>query len=218
MVRFLNGYSPPAVTGLRFNIVQSVYHRFYTPLTNLLFIPCGGVYKARREVLDKLETNDGSRILETGIGSGDNIPFLAGYLRNCVYFGIDIQLKMLDRCRRKLARQNIPSALFLAEASRLPFRSESFDVVFHLGAMNLFHDKEIAILEMARVAKRGSLVVIADESEKAGKFLSRISGREPLSSPPIDKLPAGMRDVRLESIWNGFGYLLSFRAPLSWKP
>jgi hypothetical protein len=85
-------------SSLREEFMRALYARLYTPLTNLMFIPCGGVRKARHEVLSQLELKQGAIILETGIGTGDNIPFLNGYLNGCPFFGLDNQSIMLKNC------------------------------------------------------------------------------------------------------------------------
>ena len=73
--------------------------------------------------------------------------------------------------------------------------------------------------EMIRVAKPGSLLFIADETEKHLKeayekglcnyFKKR---KEPVSAP-IDLVPPEMQEVHLESLRNGRFYALTFRKP-----
>ena len=60
-------------------------------------------------------------------------------------------------------------ALFEGEAEHLPFRSESFDCVFHVGGINFFNDKGRALRELVRVAKPGVKIVVVDETEKVVK-------------------------------------------------
>ena len=80
--------------------------------------------------------------------------------------------------------------LFLGNVETLPFVDASFDVVFHVGGINFFNDRAQAIREMIRVAKPGSLLLIADESEKhvkevyekgLGSFYK--NRKEPVSAP-----------------------------------
>lgn len=52
-------------------------------------------------------------------------------------------------------------------AEKLPYKNEVFDTVFHLGVFNLFSNKKPALEEMIRVAKSGTHIVIADETQKA---------------------------------------------------
>lgn len=193
--------------------MRAIYARMYTPLTNLMFLPCGGVRRARQEVLEHLEIGRDSIVLETGIGPGDNIPYLNGVLKGRPYYGLDNQQIMLIKCRENAERWNQPVLLVRANAERLPFKDDSFDVVFHLGAINLFRDKKSAIEEMIRVARPGTRIVIADESERASKLFAIFVGKQDPVVPPVDLIPPGMQEISLKSIWNDYGYLITFRKP-----
>jgi SAM-dependent methyltransferase len=186
----------------------------YTPLTNAMFILCGGWRKARHEVLEHLEIQPGYSILETGIGPGDNMRFLGDKIKDCTVYGLDNQMKMLRKCTRNAKRWKRPAKLYRANAEELPFKENSFDVVFHLGAMNLFQDKKQAIEEMIRVAKPGTRIVIADESEKASRLFAIFTGSQEPVVPPVHLVPEQMQEVTLKSIWNDYGYLITFRKPV----
>ena len=73
---------------------------------------------------------------------------------------------MLANCQANLHRWQFQADLFLGNAECLPFADESFDVVFHVGGINFFNDRAKAIREMIRVAKPGSKILIADETEE----------------------------------------------------
>jgi ubiquinone/menaquinone biosynthesis C-methylase UbiE len=75
----------------------------------------------------------------------------------------------LKQCQRKTAKWGLNARLFMGAGARLPFKDESFDVVFHFGGINFFNDKAAAIREMARVAKFGTKFVIGDENEALAK-------------------------------------------------
>jgi ubiquinone/menaquinone biosynthesis C-methylase UbiE/ribosomal protein L37AE/L43A len=197
----------------RERFARSIYARYYTPLTNLMFLPCGGVNKARKEVLENLEIRPGSTVLETGIGTGDNIPFLNCRLEGCLFYGLDNQQFMLRKCARNSDKWKLPVKLYRANAEELPFKDNSFDVVFHLGAINLFKDKKQAIDEMVRVARSGTRIVIADETEKASRLMAIFVGRHEPVVPPVGLVPETMQEIELKTIWNGYGYLITFRKP-----
>ncbi|MFQ6052422.1 MAG: methyltransferase domain-containing protein [Candidatus Hydrothermarchaeota archaeon] len=216
IVRFLHGEKLVS-HGKRFDAIREIYSSFYTPLTNLFFIACGGAKRARHEVLDRLEISSGAKILETGIGTGDNLPFLREYLNGGSFYGVDINQKMLRLCVRNLKKWGLQADLFWADAERLPYKDETFDVVFHLGAINLFFNKKQAIEEMIRVARPGTKIVIADESEKGNRFFKLFVGKQEKVIPPVDLVPGTMLNVRLDTIWKGYGYLIEFRTPPSGK-
>jgi ubiquinone/menaquinone biosynthesis C-methylase UbiE len=174
-----------------------------------MFLFCGGVKNARREVLRHLELKDNSIVLETGMGAGENYLWMNKKAMNLRFFGIDIQKQMMTQCMKNLKRWNINAELFRADAEELPFRNEKFDIVFHLGAINLFSDKKKAIDEMIRVAKPGTRIVIADETEKAGKFFNLFTGTKNMVEPPIDLISPEMSNTWMEIIWRGYGYIIA---------
>jgi len=193
--------------------IRSFYAKIYTPATNFMFLFCGGVKNAKKEVLSHLDLKDNSVVLETGIGAAENFYYLNREAKNLSFFGIDIQKQMLIHSARNLKKWNIAAELFLADAEELPFKDEMFDVVFHLGSINLFQNKEKAINEMIRVAKPGSKIVIADESEKGGKLMNLFTGSNDLVVPPVNLIPKEMLHVNIETIWKGYGFVIEF-----WKP
>jgi ubiquinone/menaquinone biosynthesis C-methylase UbiE/uncharacterized protein YbaR (Trm112 family) len=192
---------------------RSVYASFYTPLTNFMFLPCGGAKMARTEVLEQLEIRPGAAILETGIGTGDNMPYMKDRLKSGSYYGLDNQMRMLRSCARNNKKWNLPAKLYLANAEQLPFKDNSFDVVFHLGAINLFRQKKKAIDEMIRVAKPGTRIVIADETDRASKYFAIFVGKQEPIVPPVALIPKSMLEIKLDIIWKGYGYLITFRKP-----
>lgn len=194
--------------------IRTLYAKIYTPATNFMFLICGGVKNAKKEVLDHLEIEDDQKILETGIGASENFYLLNKKAKNLEFYGNDIQDQMLIHSIRNLKKWNIRANLYKSDAQFLPFEDESFDVVFHLGSINLFPDKKRAIEEMIRVAKPGSKIVIADESQKAGKLLNFFTGANEDYTPPTDLVPKEMIESRLETIWRGYGFLIEFRKPV----
>lgn len=193
--------------------MRKIYAKLYSPITHLMFIPCGGERHARQEVLENIEIKPDSLVLETGIGTGDNISYLNGILNGRPYYGLDNQNIMLQKCTRNSHKWQQPVLLYRANAEELPFKDNSFDVVFHLGAINLFRDKKSAIDEMIRVAKPGTKIVIADESEKASRLFAIFVGHHEPVVPPVDLVPTTMLEIKLKSIWNDYGYLITFRKP-----
>lgn len=212
IVHFLHGEELTSLW-VRSKFIRSLYADIYTPITNLMFLLCGGARNARHEVLDRLEIPSGAQILETGIGTGDNLPFLKEHLYGGTFCGIDIQQRMLRSCVKNIKKWDLHVDLFWADAEHLPFKEGTFDVVFHLGAINQFSDKKAAITEMIRVARPGTKIVIADDTEKASKFLRPFIAKQEKVVPPIDFVPEAMIDLRLDTIWKGYGYCIELRTP-----
>lgn len=206
---FLNKYGL-VFRSSRDRFIRSVYARVYTPVTNFMFLFCGGAAKARTEVLSRLALRKGAAVLETGMGYGENFLWLSRHAEGLKLYGVDIQKEMMANCARNLDRWKISAEIVRANAQSLPFRDGVFDVVFHLGAINLFDDKRKAIEEMIRVSKPGTHIVIADETEKAGRMFNWFTGPAEKIVPPIDLVPANMQNITLETIWRGYGYVIEF--------
>jgi ubiquinone/menaquinone biosynthesis C-methylase UbiE/uncharacterized protein YbaR (Trm112 family) len=195
----------------------------YPLFTKLGFLGFGGERKARKAVLDRLELS-GGRLLEVSIGTGGNLPFLFETGRVGEVYGLDISAGQLARCQGLVAKRGWPVDLFLGKAEVLPFKTGAFDSVLHIGGINFFSGKKQAIDEMIRVARPGTRIVIADESEKIARNLYRLSGlfrrhrgEEIDLAVPVHLVPKTMEDVRVNGIWRSHGedhgYCLEFRKP-----
>ncbi len=171
--------------------------------------------------LDLLGVKPGDAVLETSVGTGLNFKYLPRQIRR---FGLDLSREMLLRCQANLRRWDMQADLFVGNAEALPFADESFDVVFHVGGINFFSDRAAAIREMIRVARPGSLLLIADETEEHVKAAYEnipyarefYKGREDAVSVPVDLVPAEMEEVHakiLEIAGKKRFYALTFRKP-----
>jgi ubiquinone/menaquinone biosynthesis C-methylase UbiE len=183
------------------------------------FLMYGGRDKVRRAILQDIHTSIGNKVLEVSIGTGTNLRYLTP---EAEFFGLDISIGMLEQCQRNLRKWQINAELVHGTAESLPFRDDVFDVVFHVGGINFFNDKLIAILEMIRVARPGTRIHIGDETEELATqyantplpFARDFYGDRPETIvDPIGLVPPEMLDVRSRSIWNGKFYMLSFNKP-----
>ena len=175
-----------------------------------------------RTCTNLLEVKPGDSVLETSVGTGINFKYLPkraeGSSLNLV--GLDLSTEMLINCQANLRRWKLDASLFVANAESLPFADSSFDVVFHTGGINSFNDPAMAIEEMIRVAKPGSLLLIADEAGKLSEntienILGRFSRahREPVV-PPLHLIPQEMQQVQLHHLRDGQFYAITFRKPV----
>jgi ubiquinone/menaquinone biosynthesis C-methylase UbiE/uncharacterized protein YbaR (Trm112 family) len=207
----------------RFARFYNRWSRFEAIIDRLSFLPMGGERKARTEILHRLELNSG-RVLEVSIGCGGNLRYLFESPKAGDIYGLDISAAQLTNCRRLVTTRGWPVDLFLARAEGLPFKSDSFDSVFHIGGINFFSEKEKAIDEMIRVARRGTKIVIADESEQVARNVARFlrlsrssQGKKVDTAVPVHLVPEAMKEVRVDGIWKTHGqyhgYCLEFRKP-----
>jgi ubiquinone/menaquinone biosynthesis C-methylase UbiE/uncharacterized protein YbaR (Trm112 family) len=216
---------PQGLEGLNRSFARGYdwFSKVYALFTKVGFLPFGGERRARKEILDRLELN-GGRILEVSIGSGPNLPYLFESPGVGEVYGLDISFGQLARCRSFIKKRGWSVDLFLGTAEALPFKAGSFDSVFHIGGINFFSGKKKAIDEMIRVAKPGSKIVIADESERAAKFIARIPGflhssqdKKVDTTIPLHLVPETMEEIKVDGVWKAHGqyhgYCLEFRKP-----
>lgn len=174
----------------------------------------GGEQKFREPFLCELNIKDTDRVLEVSAGTGDNFRFLNP---RAEYFGADISMGMLRQAKKHLKKWHIKSTLVHCEGENLPFEDDYFDVVFHCGGINYFNDKQKAILEMIRVAKSGTKLLIVDETDK---LVRENYQKNPIlkgnftdadkASIPTDLVPKEMTNIKSEIICKGLMYKLTF--------
>ena len=117
-----------------------------------------GVRSAREQVLRHLPNQSHLRVLEVGIGDGENVSLLPS---SWELHGVDIARTQLEACRNRFP--HLRGQLTWAEAEALPFADQSFDAVYTVGGFNYFRDHVRALQEMRRVARPEAPVVVADE-------------------------------------------------------
>lgn len=117
---------------------------------------------AAREIIRSLGLTGDEKILEIGSGLGllgEQIKKRIG--ANTFYVGIDLAFNPLAKSKEK---RILPVQ---ANAIKLPFSNESFDVVISTDVLEHIPDAETAVKEIRRVLKLGgkAFIVIADPSE-----------------------------------------------------
>ncbi|MEO6811732.1 MAG: class I SAM-dependent methyltransferase [Isosphaeraceae bacterium] len=125
----------------------------------------GGQARARNQILRHLPNVAEARVLEVGIGDGENLTLLP---KNWTVYGVDIARTQLVGCLDRFPE--LAGRLTWAEAEALPFLNATFDAVFCIGGFNFFRDHAAALAEMRRVARPGAPVIIADERPDLGRF------------------------------------------------
>ena len=214
---------PEKLTGSnqKYNRLYETIGGFYDDVQKVVCALRGtSLYQYHSIYLRLLEIKAGDSVLETSVGTGLNFRNLP---RGATLFGLDLSPEMLANCQANLRRWEIDSDLFLGNAEDLPFANDSFDVVFHVGGINFFNDRAKAIREMIRVAKPGTRLLIADETEAHVKgTYERIpvtrgyfKNRQETVAAPVDLVPPEMQDVNLEVLRDGQFYVLTFRKPVA---
>jgi arsenite methyltransferase len=108
--------------------------------------------------------NPGERVLDLGSGAGTDSLVAAQMVGEQGHVtGIDMTPAMLAKARTAAAEMRLSNVEFVeAEAERLPFPDESFDVVVSNGVIDLIPDKDAVFDELHRVLVPGGRMQIAD--------------------------------------------------------
>ena len=97
----------------------------------------------------------GKSVLEVGFGAGtDFIQWLrAGALAS----GIDLTTEAMDNLTQRIAAYNLPApqSIQVADAEKLPFDSNCFDLGYSFGVLHHSPDTELALQELVRVIRPG---------------------------------------------------------------
>lgn len=176
------------------------------------------VNQMRQIMMHKLEWKNNISVLNLSIGTGKDLEFIPKNIDkdSLNIVGADISLGMLKKCRKKY-KNKLNLTLVNCCAEDLPFRDNSFDIVFHVGGINFFTDKKKSAEEMIRVAKPGTKLLIADETND---LIEKHYRKSALSKKYFKD--AGMDLTSIESLlpdterateilWNGKFYCVTFR-------
>ena len=178
------------------------------------------VNRMRQEMMNRLEWKNNASVLYVSIGTGRDLEFIPKNIdrKSLTICGVDISLGMLKKCKRKFGKR-LNLSLFNCCAEHLPFKDNSFDIVFNVGAINFYNDKKKAIDEMIRVAKDGSKLLIADETNnliekqyKKSSFTKKYYKDKTIDLSEIENLiPVTAKEMKTDILWKGKFYCITFR-------
>jgi len=156
--------------------------------------------------MKRLQVGRGAHVLDISTGTGRNLPFI---IRQVGFEGritaMDISRGMLAYAKAKAERKGWSNVEFQrANASRLPYKDNTFDAVMHVGGINTFGEKKRALHEMVRVAKPKAKILVVDEGlapgkEKTafGRFLLRTNALY-WHKPPVKLLPKNADNLMVD--------------------
>ncbi|SDM68544.1 class I SAM-dependent methyltransferase [Sediminibacillus halophilus] len=118
----------------------------------------GGSLKQTERMLNTLEINKQSNVLDAGCGTGQTIAYIAQKY-GCTVYGIDQHEEMIQEARKRIAGISSPVKVFKGNIEELPFEENSFDLVLS-ESVTAFTQIQKALKEYRRVLKpNGTLVM-----------------------------------------------------------
>jgi ubiquinone/menaquinone biosynthesis C-methylase UbiE len=149
----------------------------------------------------RIDHKAGQRLLDVGCGNG------AASLHLAQTFAVDVTGVDIDPEQIQFAAQaahGVPGARFLvADATRLPFPDDRFDIVYTNKTTHHVADWPIALAEIARVLKPGGRLVYSDFAAPFGRRLPTRRG--------VDATAESRRLERTRHRRSPVGYTAYFR-------
>ncbi len=127
----------------------------------------GGMHRLwKRFTIDLANVKPGEKVLDVASGSGDlAMAFARRVGARGEVWQTDINEAMLKVGRDRLINAGLTLPATLCDAEKLPFTSESFDlVIVAFGLRNMTH-KDVALAEMNRVLKPGGRLLVLEFSK-----------------------------------------------------
>ncbi len=126
-------------------------------------------------LVDLSQIKKRASVLDIGTGLGILPLVISDRKLSCKVIGIDISEPRLERARHAAEHSRANVTFMKMNAESLEFDDESFDVVISQAAIGLFADKNKALLEMARVLRKGGVLLVSDAFGKDGSGVQTIA-------------------------------------------
>ena len=109
-------------------------------------------------ILPEINFNHQMKFLDVGCGNGRLLLYLAAYLHDYEFHGVDIDPKKISKNQKQNKFSNV--RFHCTSADKLPFDNEYFDIITCTNAITDFPLKVRALDEMYRVLKPGGQLYI----------------------------------------------------------
>lgn len=147
----------------------------------------------RAEALSMLDIDAGDRVLDVGCGTGFATEGLLKHTRDVV--GLDQSVDQLEQAWEKLGKHD-PVAFYLGDAERLPFKDESFDIVWSSGSIEYWPAPIKTLRELRRVTRPGGEVLVVGPNAPRNRVARRIA----------DAIMLFYDEAEAERMFNSAGY------------
>ena len=150
--------------------VKAAYRR-YAAVYDAVFGPV--LQPGRKAVLQALRLRPGERVLEVGVGTGLSLPL---YPRDVTITGIDVSREMLEKARRRVARQRLANveALLEMDAERMSFADASFDKVVAMYVVSVVERPARLLEELHRVCRPHGEIFLVNHVRSDNRFIAAV--------------------------------------------
>ena len=138
----------------------------------------------RKAVVQALGLRPGERVLEVGVGTGLSLPL---YPREVSITGVDVSREMLEKARRRVARQDLSNveALLEMDAERMSFADASFDKVVAMYVVPVVENPARLLDELHRVCRPHGEIFLVNHVRSDNRLIAAF---EKALAPLSDKI------------------------------
>jgi len=166
---------------LEIESVKAAYRR-YAAVYDAVFGPV--LQPGRKAVVQALGLRPGERVLEVGVGTGLSLPL---YPRDVSITGIDLSREMLEKARRRVARQRLANveALLEMDAEQMSIPDASFDKVVAMYVVPVVANPVRLLQELHRVCRPDGEIFLVNHVRSDNRFVAAF---EKALAPLSDKI------------------------------
>lgn len=108
-------------------------------------------------IMDNPIFNKGKRCLEVGCGRGSLSAYFSDAGYKCTL--LDISPTVIEIAKRIFKKNNLEAEFVVGDANNLPFKDNSFDIIFSIGLLEHIEDIKSSIKEQVRVLDKGGIFI-----------------------------------------------------------
>jgi len=166
---------------LEIESVKTAYRR-YAAVYDAVFGPV--LQPGRKAVVQALGLRPGDRVLEVGVGTGLSLPL---YPRDVTITGIDVSREMLEKARRRVARQRLANveALLEMDAEQMSIADASYDKVVAMYVVPVVANPVRLLQELHRVCRPDGEIFLVNHVRSDNRFIAAF---EKALAPLSDKI------------------------------
>ena len=175
-------------------------YRYVAPLYDRFRPLFAGFAATRDAYFSYLDLEPDDRVLDIGCGTGESMRRVVGAERDV--HGIDLSPAQLRYASRKPDLRE--STIVLGDATRLPYRDGTFDVVLSNGSLPYVPDVDAALREAHRVAAPDGRLFVVGPKDPKGELGQRIADALMHFLDPTEFAErcrrAGWRELRTDTV------------------
>ena len=126
----------------------------------------------RDQALEMLDIAEDDRVLDVGCGTGFATEGLLEHTENV--HGLDQSVHQMEKAWDKLGKRD-PVSFYRGDAERLPFKDDTFDVVWSSGSIEYWPDPVVALRDMRRVVKPGGQVLVVGPNYPKSSVMQKVA-------------------------------------------